>query len=91
MDTIEFIHKKLLELQELLKNNEICSVRLVCIPEKMIVEETKRNFMYLNLYKYQVDTVFINRIITDEIENPFMQKWKKIQSKVYQGIRRSIF
>ncbi len=47
----------------------------------MIVEETKRNFMYLNLYRYQVDTVFINRIITDEIENTFMQKWKKIQSK----------
>ena len=91
MDTIELIHKKLLELQELLKNNEICSVRLVCIPEKMIVEETKRNFMYLNLYRYQVDTVFINRIITDEIENPFMQKWKKIQSKYIKELEEVFF
>ena len=91
MDTIEFIHKKLLELQELLKNNEICSVRLVCIPEKMIVEETKRNFMYLNLYKYQVDTVFINRIITDEVENSFMQKWKKIQSKYIEELEEVFF
>ena len=91
MDTIEFIHKKLLELQELLKNNEICSVRLVCIPEKMIVEETKRNFMYLNLYKYQVDTVFINRIITDEVENSFMQKWKKIQSKYIKELEEVFF
>ena len=91
MDTIEFIHKKLLELQELLKNNEICSIRLVCIPEKMIVEETKRNFMYLNLYKYEVDTVFINRIITDEVENSFMQKWKKIQSKYIKELEEVFF
>lgn len=91
MDTIENIHKKLLELQELLKNNEICSVRLVCIPEKMIVEETKRNFMYLNLYKYQVDAVFINRVITDEINNPFMQNWKNIQSKYIQELEEVFF
>ena len=91
MDTIELIHKKLLELQELLKNNEICSVRLVCVPEKMIVEETKRNFMYLNLYKYQVDTVFINRIITDEVENSFMQKWIKIQSKYIKELEEVFF
>ena len=91
MDTIEFIHKKLLELQELLKNNEICSIRLVCIPEKMIVEETKRNFMYLNLYKYEVDAVFINRIITDEVENSFMQKWKKIQSKYIKELEEVFF
>ena len=91
MDTIELIHLNLIELQELLKNNEICSVRLVCIPEKMIVEETKRNFMYLNLYKYQVDAVFINRIITDEIQNPFMQKWKNIQSKYIKELEEVFF
>jgi len=28
--------------------------------------------------RFMVDTVFINRIITDEIENPFMQKWKMV-------------
>lgn len=91
MDTIELIHLSLMELQELLKNSDICSVRLVCIPEKMIVEETKRNFMYLNLYKYQVDAVFINRIITDEIQNPFMQKWKNIQSKYIKELEEVFF
>ena len=91
MNTIEHIHKKLLELQELLKNNEICSVRLVCIPEKMIVEETKRNYMYLNLYKFQLDAVFINRIITDEVENPFMQNWKKIQSKYIKELEEVFY
>ena len=91
MDTIELIHQNLLELQELLKNNEICSVRLVCIPEKMIVEETKRNYMYLNLYKFQLDAVFINRIISDEVDNPFMQNWKKIQSKYIKELEEVFY
>lgn len=85
MNTVEKIHKKLLELQELLKNKEICSTRLVCIPEKMIVEETKRNYMYLNLYKYQTDTVFINRVLdnsnSNTENNDFINHWKTIQSK----------
>lgn len=91
MDTIELIHQKLLELQELLKNNEICSVRLVCIPEKMVVEETKRNYMYLNLYKYQVDAIFINRVLTEKIKNSFMQQWKKNQSKYIKEIEEVFF
>ena len=47
--------------------------------------------MYLNLYKYQVDAVFINRIITDEIQNPFMQKWKNIQSKYIKELEEVFF
>jgi len=89
-DKIEVLHAKLLELQNLLKNKEISTVRLVCIPEKMVVEETKRNFMYMNLYGYQVDTVFINRVLPDTIENPFMQKIKEQQKRYIQDIE-SVF
>lgn len=81
MDTVEKMHQKLLELQNLLKDKEICTTRLVCIPEKMVVEETKRNFMYLNLYDCQTDAVFINRVLDKNINNIFMDNWKKIQGK----------
>lgn len=37
MNDIEKIHNSLVELQEFLKNPRLCSIRLVCIPEKMIV------------------------------------------------------
>ena len=90
MNDIEKIHNSLVELQEFLKNPRLCSIRLVCIPEKMIVEETKRNYMYLNLYKYPVDAVFINRILDKKIENPFIQNWKMIQEKYIAQIE-SIF
>lgn len=86
MNNIEKMHQSLLELQSLLKNKEICSVRLVCIPEKIVVEETKRNFMYLHLYQYQVDAVFINRVLQENIQNPFMKKWQSIQEKYIQEL-----
>lgn len=79
MNELEELHQKLLTLQELLKDDSICSVRLVCVPEKMVVEETKRSFMYLNLYGYQVDGVYINRILPQEADNPFLRRWQEIQ------------
>lgn len=80
MDEMEQLHQTLMALQQLLKDEQVCSVRLVCIPEKMVVEETKRNYMYLNLYRYQVDGVYINRILPEETGNPFLQNWRTIQS-----------
>ena len=81
MSDIETLYIKLIELQELLKNKEVSSVRLVTIPEKMVVEETKRNYMYMKLYNYNVDGIFINRILPREIDNPFFEEWITIQKK----------
>ena len=55
MNEIEKMYLKLAELQELLKDRDITSVRIVTVPEKMVLEETKRNYMYLNLYDFNVD------------------------------------
>ncbi len=81
MSDIETLYVKLIELQNLLKNKEVSSVRLVTIPEKMVVEETKRNYMYMKLYNYNVDGIFINRILPQEIKNPFFAEWITIQKK----------
>lgn len=79
MNDIERLYIRLHDLQILLKNREQCSIRLVTIPEKMIVEETKRSYMYLNLYNFNVDGVYINRVLPKEVENDFFQEWLKIQ------------
>jgi arsenite-transporting ATPase len=81
MSDIETLYVKLIELQELLKNKAVSSVRLVTIPEKMVVEETKRNYMYMKLYNYNVDGIFINRILPTDIDNPFFAEWITIQKK----------
>lgn len=90
MNDIEKIYLKLINLQTLLKDKRISSVRLVCLPEKMVVEETKRNYMYMNLYNFQVDGLYINRILPTCLDNPFFQQWFTIQN-TYIGELESVF
>jgi len=86
MTDIEKLYLKLNALQELLKNNGITSIRLVTLPEKMVVEETKRNYMYMNLYGYLVDGVYINRILQKDVDNDFFTEWMDIQKKYIEEL-----
>ena len=65
-------------------------MRLVTLPEKMVGEETKRTYMYLNLYGYHVDRLFINRVLAPQPDNPFMENWRGIQ-KQYIEEMESVF
>ena len=78
MNDMERMYLKLMELQELLKNWDITSIRLVTIPEKMVVEETKRNYVYkIPWYNEELKgRSAINRICQDALndENIFESK-----------------
>lgn len=89
MNDIEKVFLKLMELQELLKNRDITSVRIVTTPEKMVVEETKRNYMYMNLYNFNVDGLYINRILPQDIDNNFFDRWVEIQKEYIQCLKES--
>lgn len=87
MNDIEKMYLKLSELQELLKDRNTTSVRIVTTPEKMVVEETKRNYMYMNLYNFNVDGIYINRILPQEIGNDFFSRWLEIQQEYITQIK----
>lgn len=89
MNDIEKMYLKLIELQELLKNRDVTSIRIVTIPEKMVVEETKRNYMYMNLYNFNVDGLYINRILPKDIDNDFFNQWILIQKKYVTYLKES--
>lgn len=86
MNDIERFYLKLYELEKLLKNPEITDIRIVAVPEKMVVEESRRNYMYMNLYGFNVDGIFVNRVLPDELDNPFFKQWKEIQGKYIKEI-----
>ena len=88
MNEIGQLHRRLVELQELLKDGSRCSVRLVCIPEKMVVEETKRSYTHLSLYGYQVDGVYINRVLPALVDNPFLSHWREVQQQYLTELER---
>ncbi|NIR04083.1 MAG: ArsA family ATPase, partial [Candidatus Aminicenantes bacterium] len=59
---LQRLFDKLEGVDGLLTNPEITSVRLVTNPEKMVIKETQRAFLYFCLYRICVDAIVINRI-----------------------------
>lgn len=91
MNDIEKMYLKLAELQELLKNRDVTSIRIVTTPEKMVVEETKRSYMYLNLYNFNVDGLYINRILPKDMNNDFFNQWIVIQKEYITYLKESFW
>lgn len=89
MSEIERMYIKLSELQEMLRNRETTSIRLVTLPEKMVLEETKRNYMYMNLYDFNVDGLYINRILPKEAKILFFAEWMEIQKNYIRQTEES--
>ncbi|PJF21613.1 MAG: arsenic-transporting ATPase, partial [Phototrophicales bacterium] len=69
------------KVRDLMTNPEISSIRLVVNPEKMVIKETQRTYTYLNLYGYATDSIICNRIIPDEVTDPYFAMWKDKQQE----------
>jgi arsenite-transporting ATPase len=80
------LFERLEGVNELLIDPKITSARLVTNAEKMVVKETQRAFMYFCLYGLCVDTVVINRLIPDLVQDAYFQKWKEMQSHYVEQI-----
>jgi len=70
-------------LGRILTDHTVSSVRLVTNPEKMVIKESLRAQAYLSLYNIAIDMVISNRIIPDEVVDPYFQYWKENQ-KIYR-------
>ncbi|MGH2572932.1 MAG: ArsA family ATPase [Actinomycetota bacterium] len=86
---VERLHRNLDGVRRLLTNDRTSSVRLVVNPEKMVIAEARRTYTYLSLFGYRVDAVVVNRIIPDEVEDPYFGKWKDIQAEHLMTVRES--
>ena len=76
-------------VEEILTDRENASVRLVVNAEKMVVAEARRAYTYLNLYDYGVDAVVVNRLLPDEVSDPYFARWREAQAEHLQTIERS--
>ena len=87
-NSIKHLSGELNRIRELLTDPEKASIRLVVNPEKMVIKETQRTFTYLNLYGYHTDLIICNRLIPDEIKDPYFAYWKRNQSEYYSVIEQ---
>ncbi len=67
------------EVKELMADPRVTAARLVVNPEKMVIDEARRTYSYLGLFGYGIDGVVVNRVLPDEVADPYFERWRSIQ------------
>ena len=90
-EELEVIFEKLERVQSVLATPSTSSIRLIVNPEKMVIEEARRAYTYLQLYGYGVDSVIVNRVLPEDQvpENSFFEGYVKSQREYLKEIGQS--
>jgi arsenite-transporting ATPase len=85
-DSIERLFGQLDRLHTMLVDSRLTSVRLVLNPEKMVVSEAQRTSTYFHLFGYPMDLVVANRVLPEQVNDPYFQHWKETQMRYLQRV-----
>ncbi|MDA1190410.1 MAG: ArsA family ATPase, partial [Candidatus Poribacteria bacterium] len=86
---IESLFERLEGVDAILRDPSVTTVRLVTNPEKMVLKETQRAFMYFCLYGLTIDAVVINRILPPDVDGEFMANWRNVQQEYLTNIEEA--
>jgi arsenite-transporting ATPase len=78
-EAVKRLYDRLLEIVDLLTDPASTGVRLVTIPERMAVEETRRAYTEFSLYGLCVEQVVANRVLPEEVTDPYLDALKASQ------------
>src|SRR3954462_9977462 len=78
---VQRLMDSLIDMNEILRDREHATIRLVMNPDKMVIGEAMRTFTYLNLYGYVTDAVIVNRIFPDEVAGTYFGAWRERQQE----------
>jgi arsenite-transporting ATPase len=77
---IEDLCERLRGVDQVLCDPEVTTVRLVANPEKVVLKETQRAFMYFCLYRMCIDAVIMNRILPSRVTDAYFEDWRQGQA-----------
>jgi arsenite-transporting ATPase len=80
-DAVELLFQRLQGVDEILVDPKTTTVRLVTNPEKIVLKETQRAFMYFSLYKMSTDAIIMNRILPQSIHDDYFEDWRVRQGE----------
>src|SRR5262249_50529880 len=83
---IKDLFGKLDGIAELLEDPKVTSVRLVTNPERMVLRETQRAFVYFSLHGLTVDGIIVNRVLPKEVTDAFFAEWRDSQGRILEEI-----
>ena len=86
LDDVDGLVRNLIAMNEILRDHSRASVRLVMTPDRMVIDEARRTFTYLNLYGYLTDAVVCNRVFPAEV-GPYFGAWRERQEATVATVR----
>ncbi len=85
---VQRLVRNLIAMNEILRDRERASIRLVMNPDRMVIREAQRTFTYLNLYGYLTDAVVVNRIFPDEVSGGYFGSWRARQQEHLRSVEQ---
>ena len=85
---IKDLFSRLDGIGDLMEDPKVTSVRLVTNPERMVLRETQRAFVYFSLHGLTVDGVIVNRVLPAAVTDQYFEEWRISQGKVLEEIDR---
>lgn len=83
---IRLLFEKLEGVGEIMEDPRTTSVRLITNPEKMVLRETQRAFVYFSLHGLTVDTVIVNRVLPSNISDTWFNEWHNSQDIIMREL-----
>ncbi len=76
------LSQRLEGIDQILADPTTTSVRLVTNPEKMVLRETQRAFVYFSLHGLTVDRIVANRVLPTGVGGGFFVEWHRSQQQI---------
>ena len=86
-EAVERLYRRLRGVDAILNDPKITSVRLVTNPEKMVIKESQRAFMYFCLYGLCVDAIIMNRVLPEQVHDKYFSAWRATQERYIEEAR----
>jgi arsenite-transporting ATPase len=87
LDEVNRLVENLVAMNEILRDREHVSIRLVTTPDRMVVDEARRTFTYLNLYGFLTDAIVVNRVFPEDVDGGYFGPWRERQLRTLAEVR----
>lgn len=84
---VKSLFDKLDGIEEVLEDPRVTSVRLVTNPEKMVLRETQRAYVYFLLHGLTVDGIVVNRVLPDTLKEKYFSQWIRNQAATLREMK----
>lgn len=89
LEILEKRKNQFVQTQSILTNNELTSIYIIMIPEKLSLLESSKAIKIIEDFHISLSTIVINRVLPDKIKDPFFKEKIKSEKKYIDEITKT--